>query len=96
MNNNVCSVGASQFAMLGGEVQRAFPALSDLDKTMTSHDWDDYVAGGIDDAWGFDWCPRHRSWFDGTWDECQEYGLVCPNPPPRKRWFNRTRLLLAA
>jgi hypothetical protein len=88
---NICSVGASQFIMLGGEVQRAFPPLSDLDETMTSHGWEDYVAGAVDDGYGFDWCPRPRSWFDGSFDECEEWGLVCPNPPARKHWFNRTK-----
>ena len=98
MNNitvSVCSIGAGQFSLLGGQVQRAFPPLSDLDETMSSLDWEDYVVGEIGDTWGFDWCPRHRSWFDGPADECEEYGLVCPTPPPRKRWFNRTKLLAA-
>lgn len=29
------------------------------------------------------------------YQECEEWGLVCPNPPARKRWFNRSRMKVA-
>lgn len=107
MNNNLCLAAADQFSMLGGECRLAFPPLTDTDQSLTTYDWEDCVGGKMESK--YSWCSRRvdemqRRYYwsdDSTTDseECIEYGLVCndpPPPPPRKRWFNRTRLLLAA
>jgi hypothetical protein len=99
MKNNTCSIGAGQFSMLGGDCRLAFPPLSDLDEELSFSQWDDCVAGKCEDYYYrfYGGCWNYNADVnDEGYSECEEWGLVCQNPPPRKRWFNKTKQKKAA